>query len=402
MTAKEIRTTSPSEKLRGRRASSLAKDVLMSSVIMDEDLELESGSAGLDGQPSARRARRCTSVAKEMLRVEMKDSDSESVQDELPVRRSTRLASFARKELQADGSAERSFARSGSVTSLTKLTSDDEEGENAHKRSLRRTRKSSVSSDKDDATTNRSLRSSARDLDKERSSKELDIKMTRKRGSSAPKEITAQSVGSRRRRSSSIIKEIIPEVAESPEESRRSENSAARNMEQIGKLTTNVRVRSTSILSIPEELEEILSPPLRKTRSTRRKAVQSNARERRAASADVIHTEMKRRVRNVDATSVAVEPIAEELVESEDGVKLERDVKTDSKAVQNVPASKRRAASTTVKETKKDTMKPRRGRPRKTSVSHESSNLFSFSLPEKTDDVPLDEKGNSRDRPLAK
>lgn len=405
-TTKEIKTASLSGKLRDRRASSLAKDMLISSVIMDEDLELESGSAELDAQPSARRVRRCTSV-KEMLSVETKDSDSESVKDELPVRRSTRLASFARKELQTDGSAERSFARSESATSLTKLMSDDEEGENAHKRSLRRARKSSVSSDKDGATANRSLRSSARNLDKERSSKEPDIKMTRKRGSSAPKEITVQPVGLRRRRSSSIIKEIIPEIAEPPEESKRSENSAARKMEEIvGKLTTNVRVRSTSILSIPEEMEEILSPPLRETRSTRRKAVQSNARERRAASADVTHTEMKRRVRNVrnvDTTSVAVEPIAEELAENEDRVKLERDVKADSEAVQNAPALKRKATSAMmIKDTKKDMVKPRRGRPRKTSVSHESSNLFSFSLPEKTNDVPLDEKGNSRDRPLTK
>jgi len=392
--AKVIRMDSPSGRSRGRRASSLAKDVLMSSVMnSDENLEPQSGDLDARTQRSSRRGRRCTSVAKEMLRSETKDSDSESIKDELPVRRSTRLASFVRKELRVDapGSRERSFMRSGSATSLTKLTSDDEEGENANKKSLRRTRKTSVSSDTDGATISRSLRSSMKSLDKKRS-KELDVKMIRKRGSSVPKEITAQDpIESRSRRSSSIIKEIIPEIAESPEKSKRSENSTVRNVEEIvGRLTTNARIRSTSVLSVPEELEEILSPPLRETRSTRKKAVQSNARERRASSADMAHTELKRRVRNIDATSIAViSPIAEEFTEINE--------KTGT------ATSKKSAASAmTIKEIKKDTVKPRRGRPRKISTSQESNKLFSFSLPEKMDDVPLDEKGNLKNRPLAK
>jgi len=140
---------------------------------------------------------------------------------------------------------------------------------------------------------------------------------------------------------------------------------------------------------VPEELEEILSPSSRETRSSRRKAMQSNARGRRASSVDVIHTEMKK-VRNVDATSIAVvSPIAEELAESEDGVRssLQGDERADSKATQGAPP--------TPKRTKEEgTAKPRRGRWRKTSVSRESSALFSFSLPEKTNHVPLDEEGN--------
>ncbi|KYN28941.1 Protein ELYS [Trachymyrmex cornetzi] len=374
---KEIRMDSPSGKLRGRRANSLAKDILMSSV-MSLDENYESGNS--DAQSSTKRGRRCTSVTKEMSQSNTKDSDSESVKDELPVRRSTRLASSARKELQADTPSlqERSFARSGSATSLVKLASDDEEGENANMKSLRRTRKSSVSSDTDGATTNRSLRSSMRD--KERS-KEPDIKTTRKRGSSVPKEIKTQPIGLRRR-SSSIIKEIIPEVAEPPEESKRSRNSATRDTEEIvGRLTT--RVRSASVLSVPEELEEILSPSMRETRSTRKKAVQNNAREKRASSADVTHTDMKRRVRNVDTSITVVSPIAEELAEG--------DEKTDIETGQDTPAPKKKTASATmIKETKTNTVKPRRGRPRKISVSQESSNLFSFSLPEKTDDGPLE------------
>ena len=381
--AKEIKMDSPSGKLRGRRANSLAKDILMSSVIsLDENCE----SGNSNAQPSMRRGRRCTSVTKEYSQPNTKDSDSESIKDELPVRRSTRLASSARKELQADTPSlgERSFTKSGSATWLVKLANDDEEGENANKRSLRRTRKSSVSSDTDGATTNRSLRLSMRDKE---CSKEPDIKTTRKRGSSVPKEMKTQPIGSLRRRSSSIIKEIIPEVAEPPEESKKSRNSAARNTEEIvDRLTTNARVRSASVLSVPEELEEILSPSIRETRSTRKKAVQNNAREKRASSADVTHTDMKRRVRNVDTSITVVSPIAEELVEG--------DEKIDIETVQDTPAPKRKTASVTmIKEMKTNTVKSRRGRPRKISVSQESSNLYSFSLPEKTDDVPL-EKGN--------
>jgi len=379
--AKEIKMDSPSGKLRGRRANSLAKDILMSSVIsLDENCE----SGNSNAQPSMRRGRRCTSVTKEYSQPNTKDSDSESIKDELPVRRSTRLASSARKELQADTPSlgERSFTKSGSATWLVKL--DDEESENANKRSLRRTRKSSISSDTDDATTNRSLRLSMRDKE---CSKEPDIKTTRKRGSSVPKEMKTQPIGSLRRRSSSIIKEIIPEVAEPPEESKKSRNSAARNTEEIvDRLTTNARVRSASVLSVPEELEEILSPSIRETRSTRKKAVQNNAREKRASSADVTHTDMKRRVRNVDTSITVVSPIAEELVEGNE--------KIDIETVQDTPAPKRKTASVTmIKEMKTNTVKSRRGRPRKISVSQESSNLYSFSLPEKTDDVPL-EKGN--------
>lgn len=221
--------------------------------------------------------------------------------------------------------------------------------------------------------------------------------MIRKRGSSVPKEIRTQPVASaRRRRSGSVVEEIIPE--EEPK-SRRVRNSAARNAKEIvgvGRTrlnTANTRARSASVLSLPEELEEILSPSSsRETGSIRREAVRSNARERRASSADVIHTELKRRVRNINAASVAmVSPIAEEIVESEDRVELEGgDEKPDSGQV--APTPKRRPTN---KETKKEeAVKSRRGRRRKFSVTRQSSDLFSFSLPEKMDDVPLDEKGN--------
>ncbi|XP_070157857.1 protein ELYS isoform X2 [Polyergus mexicanus] len=382
-----IEIDSPSGRsLRSRRASSLVKDVLMNSLVMDENLdrsERELGSS--DASPSVKRDLRSTPT-KKTLWTEIKDSDSESIKDELPVRRSTRLSSStARKELQED-----------TPRSPAKLTSDDEEDKGTKKRSLR-TRKSSVSSDTDKTTTSRSSsRLSARGLDRKIIPEEFkEIKTSRRRGNSVPKEITMQT--GRRRRSSSIIKEIIPEVTEpSDEESRTSRSSVARNTSDVVNipLTRNTRNRSASILSIPEELEEILSPPVRETRSARKEAAQDNVRERRASSADVTHKDVKKRTKNIRARNIAVEPIVEESAESEDKVRSQDGEQAENRVAQDTAVSKRRPVSTTTtvkKDTKQDTVKRKRGRPRKIDASQESSNLFIFSQPEKSD-MPLDEK----------
>ncbi|EZA53872.1 Protein ELYS [Ooceraea biroi] len=367
-TTKDIRIDSP-KRPRGRRASSLAKDVLMSSVVIDEDLRpvTPSEPGNSDVQPSVRRGRRSTSVVKEILQTEMKDSDTESVKDELPVRRSARLTSSAKRTLM---DVSKNLTRSESASSLSKLTSDEEEEKGTRKRSLR-ARKSSASSDTDKATTSKSLRSSKTDLEV----KELEPKINRRRGSSMPKEITT----GRRSRSSSIIKEIIPEVTEPPpEESRRLRSSTAKNTDEHIRPAT--RRRSASILSIPEELEEILSPS--KEKKLTRSETRSSARERRARSADVLHKEVKRRTR---ATSIA-ESIAEEPAESKDMVEV----------TQDAPEPRRKTAPTAIVELDRideKELKGRRPRQRNISRSQESSSLFSFSQPENTDDAPIDEKG---------
>ncbi|XP_067203493.1 protein ELYS isoform X2 [Linepithema humile] len=355
---------SPSGKPRGRRASSLAKEVLISV----EDLATPS-------EKSVRRNSRSISVTKE---IEVKDNDTESVKDDIPVRRSTRLASVKREYNSSKADTQKSLAKSESE--LVKLTSDDEEDKNTRKRSLR-ARTSSVSSDTEKPTTSRSLRSSTRDSKEEL--EEVEVKTRRRRGSSVPKEATARTA--RIRRSSSIIKEIIPEEAEPPEEkteSRRLRSSTARTAnEVVNKLTT--RSRSASLLSIPEELEEILSPSLRETRSTRKKeALKTNTRRRRAISVDVPQNELKKRVRNIHSRNLA-SPIIEESVDEK--IQLQEDDKSEN---EETPVPRRRAASM-VKEMEKVTEKRKRG---KTSANEESSNLFSFSQPEKTDDMPLDEK----------
>ncbi|XP_072761473.1 uncharacterized protein Elys isoform X2 [Anoplolepis gracilipes] len=376
---------SPSTRsLRSRRATSLVKDVQMSSFTMDETIgEAVSESGNFDASSSVKKDLR-SARSKKSLRTETKDSDSESIKDELPVRRSTRLSSSSRKNSLSQEDVPRSPA---------KLTSDDEEDKNTRKRSLR-ARKSSVSSDTDKTTTSRaSSRLSARDLDKKIIPEEEELKTSRRRrGNSVPKEITMQT--SRRSRSSSIIKEIIPEVPESSEEdSKTLKSSVTRNTSDVvDRLTRNTRSRSMSIQSIPEELEEILSPPIRETRSARKEAAQSNVRERRASSADVIHKDVKRKVRSIRARNIVVEPIVEEPAESEDRTKSQEEQAESEVVSQDAIVSKRRTSTSTVKEDTKQDMKRKRGRPRKTDASLESSDLFTFSQPGKTDDVPVDEK----------
>jgi len=369
---KEIKIDSP-KKPRGRRASSLAKEVLMNSVVTDEDLR--SGTPRNSDTPSVRRDRRSTSVTKEILQTKVKDNDTENIRDDLPIRRSARLTSSTKKTSLMDVSKNRKeideiLRRSESASSLSKL-SDEEEEKNTRKRSLR-TRKSSISSDVEKATTSRSLRSSKIDLEIEDAPG--TPKINRRRGSSVPKEITPQT--GRRRRSSSIIKEIIPEVTESPQESRKLRSSATKNTEEY--ICPATRRRSTSILSIPEELEEILSPS-KKTR-TRSETARGKTRERRALSADVLHKEVKRRTRAIH-TSIT-DPILEESVESKNVIEI----------AQHTPV---RIASTTIVENEIESMKRKRNKQRNISRNQESSNIFSFSQPENIDDAPLDEKGKS-------
>jgi len=369
---KETKIDSP-KKPRGRRASSLMKDVLMNSVIIDEDLRPRT-PRNSDALP-VKRDRRSTSVTKEIFQTEVKDNDTENIKDELPIRRSARLTSTKKASLI---DVSKNLTRSESASSLSKLTSDEEEDKNTRKRSLR-TRKSSVSSDVEKATTNKSLRSSKTDLEIEETPE--TPKTNRRRGSSVPKEIIVQT--GRRRRSSSIIKEIIPEVTEPPQEPRKLRSSTTKKEDSATKeyISSAMRRRSASILSIPEELEEILSPSSKKTRSTRNETARSKTRERRALSADVSHKEVKRRTRAIH-TSIT-EPILEECMESKNVIE---------EIAQHTPISVR-IASTTIVGNETESVKRKRTRQHNISRKQESSNVFSFSQPENIDDAPLNEKG---------
>lgn len=387
--ASSTKDISLSVKPRSRRANSLVKEVLMSSTAMEEDLKSAASTelvGSMDTPISVKRGRsRSTSVAKEIPPSDLKDSELENVKNEPTVRRSARLTSSMRKESQVGAS--RTRTRSESSSSLPKQTSDDEE-DNSMKKSMRAKRSSTM-------TTSSSFTT---DLEKQ---PEVTKASRGRRGSSVPKEITVQT--GRKRRSSSIVREIIPEDAELPLESlespRRLRSSVTRSTKEIvNSPAVNTRRRGMSIQSVPEELEEILSQSSsRETRFTARKeTAHVNVRERRAVSADVSHKDVKIRLRKIGMRSIVEEPIAEEPVgENEDRRELREE--TNSKVARNVvPARRRRAASTTtIEDAKKDEATQRnQGKTRRTSVNEENSNLlYSFSQPEKMDDVPLDEKG---------
>lgn len=391
--ASSTKDISSSVKPRLRRANSLMKEVLMSSTTMDEDLKSTISTTeeirSIDTSMSVKRDRnRFTSITKEIPQSDLKDSDSDNAKKEPPVRRSARLTSSIRKESQVGTSRIRT--RSESSSSLSKQTSDDEEDKNTKKKSVRAKK----------TMTTVTSRSPTMDLEKQLES----VKTSRgRRGSSMPKEITVQT--GRKRRSSSIIKEIIPEDAEVPleslEGSRKFRSSVAKNTklaeirEVIDSPAANTRRRSTSMQSIPEELEGVLSQSSsRETRSATRKEM-VNARQKRAASADMPHKEVNIRLRKINIRNIVEEPIAEESIVTEDKDRRELREEADSKVMRDAPARRRRAASTiTVEDAKKlEATQRNRGRPRRTSVNKESNNVFSFSQPEKIDDVPLDEKG---------
>lgn len=365
-------------KPRSRRASSLAKEVAVRSI--DEDLGPSSESTGPTGSPApvTKRGRsRSTSVAKEVPPSELKDSDCESVKNEPSVRRSTRLTSSTKKESQADDGLR---ARAKSEGLSAKSLSDDEEDKSTKKRSTR-ARKSSTKTTSKSPTTNL-----------EEQPEVVKASRTR-RGSSVPKEITVQT--GRRRRSGSIIKEIIPEDSElsiKPEESPRRLRSSRNAKEIVDSPATRTRRRSASIQSIPEELEDVLSES--SSRGTRAAARKETAHARRATSADVLHKDVKVRLLKMKS----IEPIAEESVaENEGRIELRDEAQDSEVAERNVaPVRRKRAASvTTFEDAKKEaTARRNQDRTRRMSANKEKNDdLFSFSQPENVDDVPSDEKG---------
>lgn len=376
---------SSSIKTRSRRASSLAKDVSTSSITIDEDLGSVTSSKLTDAMtPSVRlvRCRKPISTAKEILQTEVKESNIKILtKNEPPVRRSARLTSSAKKETRMDTSK-----TPVKLKNKSNLASDEEEDKGIRKRSVR-TKRFSISSDK--ATTTATSRQPATDLDKEMQPKEAKtIRNQSRRGSSVPKEITMQT--GRKRRSSSIIKETILEVAEPPPENSRILRSS----------TVSTRGRSTSIQSIPAELEEILSQSPRETRSAARKEkAHGNTREKRASSVDVLFSETKKRTRSIRTKSSIVEPIAEEPAAENEYIAQSTELQgEDKKEVDNettwtTPTRRRRAASITTHEgATKNAAKRNKDRTRRASDNQESSNMFSFSQPEKTN-IPLDTKG---------
>ncbi|KAJ8667484.1 hypothetical protein QAD02_009147 [Eretmocerus hayati] len=233
-------------------------------------------------------------------------SQTETSQQEVPVARRTRAGSVSVVESSRnDESLPVRRTRAGSVASevgvsrKTRASSQAKDSSIIDKSTKRSTRASSQAKETSslEESSTRSTRASS--LAKETNTAELDEtaekKSSRKRGNSIPKEIAPfepPKLQTRGRRSTSLLKEVIPEETSSQMESTPGHSSTRRRSLLASELSAvamsspaaNTRLRRSSIHSVPEELEPILSPP--KTVSKKKVEVKEESRPRRAASVD--------------------------------------------------------------------------------------------------------------------
>ncbi|XP_043260029.1 protein ELYS isoform X2 [Colletes gigas] len=373
-------TSSPSKvaaRSMPRRASSLVKEVLIASVAEDEDskrtdsFELENSSS--ISTPRKARGRRASSVSKDVV---PKKTETEDEEPKTPVRRSTRRAASVQKELSEPTKPLTKTSRALSSSSLVierKDAKDQTETKSSRKKtSTTRERKLSL-------TSSRSTKESK--TNEEEMEEVSVVKPTRRRSSSVPKEIEEKGRG---RRSSSVLKETIPEGYELSLDATKEKHLA---IPAVNSPAANTRSRRSSIRSIPEELEEILSVPSKERISTtgnREQATQS-ARQRRASSVGLSRTETLKRTRATRSKGVLKEVIPEEEV-----AEVKNEASTKVSNVKKVSARRKRTLSERIiEEISEDAQKTRS---RKPNAKQDVSDQYSFSQPEKTDDAPLDQK----------
>ncbi|XP_076653014.1 AT hook containing transcription factor 1 homolog isoform X2 [Halictus rubicundus] len=335
------------KKTRGKRASSVAKDVHPVGEEGEEDY--------LAASPSRRTRGRKTST-KDVLPVE----EQEEVRT--PARRNTRRAASVQKEVPESTR----FSRTSSSSSIA-VENEEEKLE---------TRGSKT---RGTAAGNRSLRAVAESMTSEEAAEEKrTVKLPgRRRGSSVPKE-TVDTV--RTRRASSVAKEVIPEEDfEPPLDVSRGRHMVATISSSAG----NTRNRRSSIQSIPEELEEILSVPLKERMSgaSNKKQSTSVPRQRRAASVEIPQTDTMKRTRSTRSKAILKETIVEEEVQED----------PEPSNVKKATRRKDTLVDSGAREIPEVVSKPRKGG-RRASVNRDASEQFSFSQPDKTNDPPSDQK----------
>ncbi|XP_076631819.1 AT hook containing transcription factor 1 homolog [Colletes latitarsis] len=361
-----------------RRASSLVKEVLTASIATeDEDskrtdsFELENSSS--ISSPRKARGRRASSVSKDVV---LKKTETEDEEAKIPVRRSTRRAASVQKELPEPTKPLTKISRTLSSSSLVierKGAKDQIETKSSRKKNST-TRERKLSS-----TSSKSAKESK--TNEEEMEEVSVVKLTRRRSSSVPKEMEEKGRG---RRSSSILKETIPENYELSLESTKEKHLA---IPAVNSPAANTRSRRSSIQSIPEELEEILSVPSNERISTtdNRKQATQSTRQRRASSVGLLRTETQKRTRATRSKGVLKEVIPEEEV-----VEVENEANAKVSNVKKVSARRKRTLSERIiEEISEDTQKTRS---RKPNAKQDVSDQFSFSQPEETDDAPLDQK----------
>ncbi|CAK9817938.1 Protein ELYS [Anthophora plagiata] len=361
----------PAKTPRSRRASSLVKEVLIASVtVADESIKstISSGSEESSGTASPRKikGKRASSVAKDV------SIGAESEEVNVPVRRSTRRATSVQKELQEPT---KSLTKNSKVLSSSNLAAETEEKVQADTKGSKikqpsgggRVRKTSTRSTKD-------IKSSEIEVEEINT-----VRQTRKRCSSVPKE----SIGATRtRRSNSIAKETIAEVLETSQLIEQAASSPA----------VNTRSRRSSIQSIPEELEELLSVPSKEriSKDGKKKQTVQNSRQRRSVSVELSQMEMKRRTRSTRGKDIHKDIILEEEI-------TQTENQLDELSSKKVPTNRKRTASEMLPQ-EADEVAPRTRRNRKPTkqeikeVKDKEADQFSFSQPDRTDNPPLDQK----------
>ncbi|XP_053982838.1 protein ELYS [Hylaeus volcanicus] len=373
---KEIESPSKiaAKSTRSRRGSSLVKEVLIAS-IADEGIKrtVSSGSEDSSGaSPRKVRGRRASSVAKD---ISLKETETE---DKVPVRRSMRRAASVQKELSE---LTKPLVRSSRTLSSSNLVTTQEDVKKQVKN-----KDSTVKNLSDERKSNVTSSKSAKESKlKETEAEEVStVKSARRRSSSVPKEIEDKV---RSRRSSSVAKETIPEDGELSLETMKGRHIV---LPAVGSPAANTRSRRSSIQSIPEELEEILSVPSKEriSAASNRKQSAQNTRQRRASSVELSQAETQRRTRSARGKSVLEETIVEE-----EAVEMEDQVNSNVSKAKKMPARRKRTASGTSvpQETSEDTSKSRKGR-KGNNLKQNITDEFSFSQPEKGDAPPLDQK----------
>ncbi|XP_015430908.1 PREDICTED: protein ELYS [Dufourea novaeangliae] len=344
-------------KTRGRRASSIAKDVPP----VEEEGEEDPPDVST---PKRTRGRKATSLVKDVPSAEEKE------EVRTPVRRNTRRAASVQKELPE------------STKPLTKsrtLSSSSLAVENENVKSQEETKTSKTRSSASGGR--RLLRSTKEPVVNEEAVEEVNtVRSTRRRGSSVPKEVVDMV---RPQRSSSVAKEVISENFESSLEVTKGRSSVVAT---ISSPAVNTRNRRSSIQSIPEELEEILSVPSKERISavSSKKQAAQTTRQRRAASVELSQADTNKRTKSTRGKRILKETIVEEEA-------------TEVEAQASAKGSKLKKAASRKKNTLSDAQGvneslPRTKKGRKLSEKEDVDSQFSFSQPDKGDDPPLDQK----------
>ena len=341
---KDKSPTSVAEKLTNKRLTRAGSVAVEEKVVAKPTKKTRAASA------LPKRATRAASITKESIIVEHVD--------EKPIKRSTRASSMAKDSTVVSEKAP--AKRSTRAASQSKDVSASEETDETL--SKRATRASSLAKESSNVAEH---------------DETLNKRPTRRRGGSVPKDVVVETskTQSRGRRSISLLKEVIPEesfsIVDSPAGRR---NKLPRvSDEAVSSPAANTRSRRSSIQSVPEELEDILSVPPT-TRAASKKSNKDDARGRRAASVDssVIVPAGKRMTRSVLAKT-NIEAIPEEATPAK-----------------KQPGRKRTTSVTSesANESKKEETIKAAGRPKRGRKASESKD-FVFSSPEEAGQ-PLD------------